>query len=487
MSLQAVDKTTGNLTPIAGRESVPIDDTTTTTTNVWSASKTNTAINSKTEIDDTSTANNKTWSASKVNSELSSKASIDDTTVTNNKVWSSSKIDKGLDARDLVGTKNLINLSKTDISKAQSKCERVNNGVRVYNTQAGTWVFIRFNQDLKENTDYIIISDVTITSGSAEISVSDGSSNITQLEITESGVVTLPFNTGTISSGIQIKLYSALGTSVSGDILYDDLMLCLADSYNPNDTYVPPIYTNEEISNAIDNTQNGLLAKNLLCIPNSISDKNGLTFSINSDGIITINGTASADTSITLYTMDGSEPYIGKGVILSGTPLVNNPSNNIGLTAYLVGTQDGSGGSYYNYGVPQFFKWLNDGSGTKAEIRLSVKKDTVCSDTLVKPMLRYAYIQDDTYVPYTKTNLELTNSSKVTTKAVDLTNWVEDTTSQSGTTLYKKTITLSHIYSDNPTVEIGAASGSVLPTSAEQDSYNLINYVTVDSTVPQTY
>jgi len=75
--------------------------------------------------------------------------------------------------------------------------------------------------------------------------------------------------------------------------------------------------------------------------------------------------------------------------------------------------------------------------------------------------------------------------NKVTSLAVDLTGWTSDTTSQSGTTLYKKQISLNHVYVESPTVDIGASG--VLPTVAEQESYNLLQYVTVDDTVPCIY
>lgn len=83
--------------------------------------------------------------------------------------------------------------------------------------------------------------------------------------------------------------------------------------------------------------------------------------------------------------------------------------------------------------------------------------------------------------------VSLDGINTVSTLAVDLTSWTTDTTSQSGTTLYKKQITLSHVYVDNPSVEVGAGTGYTLPTVAEQDSYNLIQYVTVDDSVPCLY
>ena len=79
------------------------------------------------------------------------------------------------------------------------------------------------------------------------------------------------------------------------------------------------------------------------------------------------------------------------------------------------------------------------------------------------------------------------NSHKVTSFEVTTTSWSSDTTSQSGTTLYKKSISLSHVYVDSPSVDIGAASGSVLPTVAQQTAYDLLQYVTCDSAIPCLY
>lgn len=78
------------------------------------------------------------------------------------------------------------------------------------------------------------------------------------------------------------------------------------------------------------------------------------------------------------------------------------------------------------------------------------------------------------------------NKHTVSTFAVDTTGWVADTTSQSGTTLYKKSVSVSHVYA-NPSVDIGSATGNVLPTTAEQTAYDLVQYVTCDDTVPCLY
>jgi hypothetical protein len=79
----------------------------------------------------------------------------------------------------------------------------------------------------------------------------------------------------------------------------------------------------------------------------------------------------------------------------------------------------------------------------------------------------------------------VTNNHKLTQFTVDTSSWVSDTTSQSGTTLYKKSIALNHVYVESPSVDIG--STGVLPTTAQQEAYNLLQYVTVDSAIPCLY
>ena len=79
------------------------------------------------------------------------------------------------------------------------------------------------------------------------------------------------------------------------------------------------------------------------------------------------------------------------------------------------------------------------------------------------------------------------NKHKVTSFEVTTSSWTQDTTSQSGTTLQKKSISLSHVYVDSPLVKIGAASGSVLPTTAQQTAYDLIQYATLDGTTLYLY
>ena len=85
----------------------------------------------------------------------------------------------------------------------------------------------------------------------------------------------------------------------------------------------------------------------------------------------------------------------------------------------------------------------------------------------------------------TNNNTAQNNKHKVTSKSVATTGWTADTASQSGTTLYKKTISLSHVYITSPIVDIGASG--VLPTVAQQEAYDLLQYVTINGTTLTLY
>lgn len=85
------------------------------------------------------------------------------------------------------------------------------------------------------------------------------------------------------------------------------------------------------------------------------------------------------------------------------------------------------------------------------------------------------------------TNTAITNKHKLTRKTVNTSSWTADTTSQSGSTLYKKSITLSHVYVDSPSVDIATSTGSGLPTTAQQEAFDLLQYVTVDGTTMYLY
>lgn len=158
-------------------------------------------------------------------------------------------------------------------------------------------------------------------------------------------------------------------------------------------------------------TATGVLgAKNLL--PNDATSQviAGITYTVNADGSVTANGTATATSEFDLFiadSYDDYEPFINKRLILSGCP-TGGASDKYGIEAFRVATVDGSAGTVVDYGDGVEFTWLNNGSGAKAKVYIVIKQGVTVSNLIFRPMIRPASITDNTYAPYTKTNRELT-------------------------------------------------------------------------------
>lgn len=146
--------------------------------------------------------------------------------------------------------------------------------------------------------------------------------------------------------------------------------------------------------------QRVLGAKNLLKYPyyDTTKTSNGITFTDNKDGSITVNGTATADVSFYVQMNTFLNEICKKGdlVITGGT-----------ATARLIlGKSSASGGGYI----------IDNGSGADIpqnttfveNFVIKVNNGATVSNVTIYPMLRLASDPDDTYVPYAMTNRELT-------------------------------------------------------------------------------
>ena len=139
-------------------------------------------------------------------------------------------------------------------------------------------------------------------------------------------------------------------------------------------------------------------------IPNAIKIGGGITRKNNGDGSITYSGTSTVTNAIYLPLMENQN--LGKGTYIF-TP---NPMTD---ATYIY--QIYKNGRYWkNYVLTQTIEITEAG---KYSFGVVIQSNTTISNTF-KPMLRYAAIKDDTYVPYAMTNRELTE------KIVD-TGWVE--------------------------------------------------------------
>ena len=155
-------------------------------------------------------------------------------------------------------------------------------------------------------------------------------------------------------------------------------------------------------------------AKNLIPYDYLTSSQvvNGITVTPLKDGTYKLNGTATSFTDIRLSPF-GTSSYdacltLEKGAyILSGTP-ISSVSGGTGKANVGLVINDGTNRSNLGWDFGDGYTLVHSDTSIRYEIKIGVPQGITLSDVVFKPMLRLASIQDDTYVPYAKTNKELT-------------------------------------------------------------------------------
>ena len=133
-------------------------------------------------------------------------------------------------------------------------------------------------------------------------------------------------------------------------------------------------------------------SKNLLPNNTVTQEINGVTFTVNADGTITATGTASASFDLT----------IGSAVWKSGTPYILTGCPSGGSNSTYRFTLVGYG---YDYG--DGYSFTGDGSAHRVDLHFG-SGYAISGSLVFKPMIRPSTAPAG-YVPYAKTNVELTN------------------------------------------------------------------------------
>lgn len=209
-------------------------------------------------------------------------------------------------------------------------------------------------------------------------------------------------------------------------------MLRLAS--DPDDTYVPYTPTNAKLNEEkMSYADNGVLgAKNLLEIIASTTTINGITFTINADKSVTVNGTATANTNFRLipYANIDLSLWTGKPLRLSGCPSGgSNPTYAMEI--------------YYNDGEQHWVRDFGDGAELSIPIsgltslnpNIMIKNGVTVNNLVFKPMVRLASDPDDTYQSYAMTNKELTEKVNVLPREIFVTTDTRTTTTSDANTL----------------------------------------------------
>lgn len=169
---------------------------------------------------------------------------------------------------------------------------------------------------------------------------------------------------------------------------------------SPNPEYPQPIVSaGQKLENGIVSDvgiSKKLTGKNLLKNTATSKTVNGVTFTVNEDGSVTCNGTATADAyiDISVDLLPNTE------YILSGCPAGGSSTN------YSIYVIDYEIYKVWGRDVGVSVKFTTE-SITRMRARVIVKNGITVSNLTFKPMIRYADIEDDTYEPYTEQTLTL--------------------------------------------------------------------------------
>lgn len=162
-------------------------------------------------------------------------------------------------------------------------------------------------------------------------------------------------------------------------------------------------------------------AKNILKRKDVTATRNGITVTVNEDGSVTANGTATANAQFDLWTRGTNDWFLKANTYrLTGCPEGGSGST---YELALIKTTSGGGSTVVtrDYGSGANFTVTNESESYGAYIM--IRSGQTVNNLTFFPMLRVAAIQDDTYEPYAMTNAELSYD----TGWVDLTDYLIDT------------------------------------------------------------
>ena len=217
---------------------------------------------------------------------------------------------------------------------------------------------------------------------------------------TESDVFEVDYNG---YDGIRVGIVISNGVTLSNAVFRP--MLRKADI--EDSTYRP--YNYQAIQNQL-NAQGVLGAKNLLLNEATSQTINGVTFTVNADKSVTVNGTATDDIRLRINPATNTVSYNVAIPIDKGSYILSGGTSNIQLR--LNGFTDSSASNAGLARSPadslQRDKFSITTDTARYNVFAYIASGTTISNEIIYPMIRLASDPDDTYQPYTMTNRELT-------------------------------------------------------------------------------
>ncbi len=203
-------------------------------------------------------------------------------------------------------------------------------------------------------------------------------------------------NSGVTSADIQNlqdgKVDKVTGMGLSKNNFSDADKSKLDDLENYDDTEIKSDIAKTAEQSALNRGTLGYQRKNFL--NNTLTSKtvNGITFTLNEDKSITVNGTATVAVQVDVFTIPSD--LVGKTMVLSGCPFGGN--YQAGYALYAARTVSNT--NTFGYDVGGGVKVTIPENGCK--VRIIVRAGATVNNQIFYPMLRCAEITDNTYEPY---------------------------------------------------------------------------------------
>lgn len=242
-----------------------------------------------------------------------------------------------------------------------------------------------------------------------------------------------------------------------------------------DDTFVPYAKTNGALTidkaeqAEVNDIVNVLGAKNLIPYPyfdGTSKTNNGITYTVNDDGSITANGTATAGSRFYLISSVSSNMPNGNYIISDGD--VGDSSSNVQVALWDDSTYTGV--VYITNNGEKAFTLSDTPTRTGTSIYVSVDSGTTVSNLTFYPMLRLASDPDDTYQPYAMTNRELTEKLQSSASVVEVKSLMDSTyVSSCNSCRYCVSNGICYVYINNikfTSAAVDTTDCLILPTSA---------------------
>lgn len=255
------------------------------------------------------------------------------------------------------------------------------------------------------NTSYILSMELENATDTSCFVQTQSGIDLAAIRNKATGKYEISFTTPETMDFLAVSLYYGAATTENNAKV--KLMIRLASIQD--DTWVPYVPTNKELMSCKLNGYVG--AKNLLAYPykHTTKSENGVTFTDNGDGTITVNTPTSASAETTFYLSQSIQSILDTGMyILSGCPSGGNRTSGYFMEFAELAT---SSSDWKMFGTDTGEGAIAHIDSTRYAIHayIRIRSGATVSNLTFKPMIRRVEDTDPTWQPYAKTNRELTD------------------------------------------------------------------------------